>query len=198
MLSKNYIRLSISSYIASILIVKKSNKELRICVDYRALNALIVLNRNALSLIKKTLIKLYVVKIYSKFDIIVAFNEIRMKKEEKYKTIFLTRYNLFEYNVMSFELYNALVTFQAFINEILREYLNVFCIAYLDDILIYSNTLQEHISHVEKILSKLQEVDLYLNIDKCDFHVIRVKYLELIIITDEVKMNQRKIDVIVQ
>ena len=111
MLSKDYIRLSISSYIASILIIKKSNKRLRIYVDYKALNALIVLNRNALSLIKKTLIKLYVVKIYSKFDIIVAFNEIRIKKEEKYKTNFLTRYDLFEYNVTSFELYNALVAF---------------------------------------------------------------------------------------
>ena len=141
MLSKNYIRSSTSFYAASILIIKKSNKRLRVYIDYRALNALIVFNKNALSLIKKTLIKLYVVKIYSKFDIIVAFNEIRIKKEEKHKTIFLTRYNLFEYNVMSFELYNALVTFQAFINEILREYLNVFCIAYLDDILIYSNTL---------------------------------------------------------
>ena len=197
-LSKDYIRSSISPYTASILIIKKSNKELRICVDYRALNALIVSNRNAPPLIKKTLTKLCVAKIYSKFDIIVAFNEIRMKKGEEHKTTFLTRYNLFEYNVMPFELYNAPVTFQAFINEILREYLNVFCIAYLDDILIYSNTLQEHISHVEKILSKLQEVDLYLNIDKCDFHIIRVKYLELIIITDGVKMNQRKIDAIVQ
>ena len=197
MLGKDYIRPSTSPYVVSILIIKKSNKRLRVYINYRALNALTVSNRNAPSLIKKTLTKLCAAKIYSKFDIIVAFNEIRMKKEEEHKTTFLTRYDLFEYNVMPFELYNASVTFQAFINEILREYLNVFYIAYLDDILIYSNILQEHISHVEKILSKLQEVDLYLNIDKCDFHVIRVKYLELIIITNGVKMNQRKIDAIV-
>ena len=75
------------------------------------LNALIVLNRNALLLIKKILIKLYVVKIYNKFDIIVIFNKIRIKKEEKHKTTFITRYDLFEYNVISFELYNVSVTF---------------------------------------------------------------------------------------
>ena len=111
MLSKNYIRSSTLSYIASILIIKKSNKGLRVCIDYRALNALIVFNRNAPSLIKKTLTKLCAAKIYNKFDIIVAFNEIRIKKEEKHKTTFLTRYDLFEYNIIPFGLCNASVTF---------------------------------------------------------------------------------------
>ena len=110
-LDKNYIRLSISSYAASILIIKKSNKGLRIYIDYKILNALIIFNRNVFLLIKKTLIKLYAVKIYSKFNIIVAFNEIRIKKDDEYKIAFLTYYNLFEYNIISFELYNASVTF---------------------------------------------------------------------------------------
>ena len=111
MLNKNYIRLSISSYVTLVLIVKKSNRELRVYIDYRILNALIIFNRNVLSLIKETLIKLYAVKIYSKFNIIVVFNKIRIRKEDEYKIVFLTRYDLFEYNVISFKLYNASTTF---------------------------------------------------------------------------------------
>ena len=110
-LDKNYIRLSISFYATSILIIKKSNKRLKIYIDYRILNALIILNKNVLLLIKEILIKLYAIKIYSKFDIIIAFNEIRIKKDDEYKIAFLIRYNLFEYNVISFELYNASATF---------------------------------------------------------------------------------------
>lgn len=81
------------------------------CVNYRALNALIVFNRNIFPLIKKTLVKLYAIKIYSKFDIIIIFNKIRIKKDDKYKTAFLIRYDLFEYNIISFDLYNILVIF---------------------------------------------------------------------------------------
>ena len=80
-------------------------------MNYRALNALIILNRNTLLLIKKTLAKLYAVKIYNKFDIIAAFNEIRVKKNYKKKTVFLTRYSLFEYIIISFKLYNISITF---------------------------------------------------------------------------------------
>ena len=145
MLGKGYIRLSTSLYIVSILIIKKLDRGLRLCVDYRALNVFTISNRNAPLLIKETLAKLYAVKIYSKFDIIAAFNEIRVKKGYEEKTAFLTRYGLFEYIVMPFGLYNALITFQAFINDTLREYLNVFYIAYLDDILIYSNIEDKHI-----------------------------------------------------
>ena len=110
-LDKGYIRLNILSYATSILIIKKLNEDLRICVNYRALNALIIFNRNALLLIKKTLVKLYIAKIYSKFNIIIIFNEIRIRSDHEYKTIFLTRYELFEYIIILFRLYNALVTF---------------------------------------------------------------------------------------
>ena len=109
--NKGYIRSSILSYATSILIIKKLNKDLRICVNYRALNALIILNRNIFLLIKKTLIKLYTARIYNKFNIITIFNEIRIRREYEYKTIFLTRYGLLEYVIIFFKLYNALVTF---------------------------------------------------------------------------------------
>ena len=107
MLDKDYIRSNISLYATSILIVKKSNEELHICIDYYILNTLTIKNRNTLSLIQKIIIKLYTTRIFIKFNIIVAFNEIRIKIEEKEKTIFFTRYKLFKYIIILFRLYNA-------------------------------------------------------------------------------------------
>ena len=198
MLGKGFIRPSTSPYAAPVLIVKKPDGGLRVCVDYRALNALTIPNRNAPPLIKETLAKLCAARLYSKFDIIAAFNEIRIREGHEQKTAFLTRYGLYEYTVMPFGLCNAPATFQAFINDILREYLDLFCTAYLDDILVYSDTEEEHIDHVGQVLSKLKQAGLYLDIDKCDFHVTKVKYLGLFITTDGVEMDQRKIDAITQ
>ena len=110
-LKKGYIRPSTSLYAAPVLIVKKLDGEIRIYVNYRTLNALTIRNRNTPPLIKDTLAKLYTVKVYSKFDIIAAFNEIRVKEGYEEKTAFLIRYNLFEYIVMPFSLYNTPATF---------------------------------------------------------------------------------------
>ena len=196
MLGKGYIRASTSPYAAPVLIVKKPDGGLRICVDYRALNALTIRNRNAPPLIRDTLAKLCMAKWYTKFDIIAAFNEIRIKEGHEEKTAFLTRYGLFEYVVMPFGLCNAPSTFQAFINDVLREYLDVFCSAYLDDILIYSDTKEEHIDHVGKVLEKLQQAGLYLDINKCEFHTKQVKYLGLIITTEGLKMDPQKVETV--
>ena len=155
MLKKNYIQLNIFSYTIFVLIIKKFDDDLRIYVNYRALNALIIRNRNAFSLIRNILIKLCIIKWYIKFDIIIAFNEIKIKKEYEKKITFFIKYNLFEYVIMFFELCNTLSTFQTFINDILREYLNVFCFAYFDDILIYNNIKKEHIKYMRKVLKKL-------------------------------------------
>ena len=110
MLRKNFIRFSFFEYVASMLIVKKSKKKFRVCVNYKTLNAITIKNCNALSLIKKTLAQLCKTKIYSKFNIIAIFNKIKIKKN-KHKTAFLTRYELFEYVIMLFGLCNASKTF---------------------------------------------------------------------------------------
>ena len=196
MLGKGYIRPSSSPYAAPVLIVKKPDGGLRVCIDYRALNALTIKNRNAPPLIRDTLAKLCMAKIYSKFDIIAAFNEIRMRKGHEEKTAFLTRYGLFEYTVMPFGLCNAPGTFQAFINHILREYLDVFCTAYLDDILVYSTGIAEHKHHVKQVLQRLREAGLFLDIYKCEFNVTTVKYLGIIITTEGLEMDPSKVKAI--
>ena len=110
-MGKGYIRLSTSLYITSVLIIKKPDRGLRVYIDYRALNALTIPNRNTFLLIKETLAKLYAVRIYSKFNIIIAFNKIRVREGYEYKTAFLTRYRLYKYIIISFSLYNVLATF---------------------------------------------------------------------------------------
>ena len=106
-LGKGYIRPSTLPYTALVLIIKKLDGGLRIYIDYRALNALTIKNRNILLLIRETLSRLYAAKVYSKFDIITAFNKIRIKEGEEEKTTFLTRYELFKYIIIPFGLYNA-------------------------------------------------------------------------------------------
>ena len=196
-LDKKYIRFSTLKYVASMLIIKKLNDELRVCVDYKTLNKLIIKNRNAFFLIKNTLVKLCFVKYFNKFDIITIFNKIRMRYNDKKKTAFFTKYDFFEYVVMLFELCNAFKTFQLFINVTLHEYLNNFCISYINNILIYSKTRKKHVIQILKVFKRLQKANLFLNINKCKFFVTKVRYLKLIITIEKVKINSIKIKVIV-
>src|SRR2546421_12550729 len=94
---------------------------------------------------------------------------------------------------MLFELTNALASFQNFINDTLRQHLDDFLMTYLDDILIYSNTLTEHKVHIRKILKLLGANDLYLKLKKCEFYQIKVEYLEFVISEKEISMNLRKV-----
>ena len=121
-----------------------------------------------------------------------------MMKKKKWKIAFQTRYELYEYLILSFELINASFSFQHYINEILHEYLNVFCIAYINDILIYSNIRKKHIQHVRKMLERLRAVKLQVNIKKCEFIIIEIKYLSLIITTRDIKMNSNKINAVLK
>ena len=194
-LKKNFIRLNFFEYVALVLIVKKSKNKFRVCVNYKALNAITIKNRNAFSLIKKTLVQLCRAKIYNKFNIIAIFKKIKIKKNE-YKTTFLTQYNLFEYVIMLFDLCNVSKMFQTFINDILRKYLNDFCISYLNNILIYNDNKKNYIIYVSKIFKRLRKTKFFLNIDKLKFFVTFVKYFKLIIIINDVRINSKKIEII--
>ena len=147
-LKKDFIRLSKSQVTVSVLFIKKLRDELWFCVDYWALNTITVKNHYLISLFKKTLHWLSQVKWYIKLDIITAYNALQIISEEEWKTVFHTHYSLYEYLIMLFRLINALSDWQHFINDILWEHLNEFCTAYLNNILIYSDTEKKHIRHV--------------------------------------------------
>jgi hypothetical protein len=152
-LEKEFIKVSSASFTSSVLFAKKSEEELRFCVDYRKLNAIIKKNRYSLSLIFELMTRLFKAKYMIKIDIRHAFNRIKMTTEDDEDLIiFRTRFESYKSLILSFELTNEFVTFQNFMNDILMKFLNEFVIAYLDDILIYSNNMKEHLEHVRKIL----------------------------------------------
>ena len=116
----------------------KKDGGLRLCVDYRGLNAITVKNRHPLPLITETLDRLCGAAIFTKIDLKDAYHRIRIASGDEWKTAFKTRYGLFEYCVIPFGLVNAPATFQAYINQALVGLVDVICVVYLDDILIYS------------------------------------------------------------
>ncbi len=112
-------------------------------------------------------------------------------------TIFITFFDSYKYHVMLFELTNELTFYQHYMNDVLFEYLHQFCQIYLDDIIIYSKTLKKHKQHVRLILNRLREADLQININKCEFHVQKTIFLKLLISIEELKMNSRKVQAVV-
>jgi len=136
------------------------------------LNAIIVKNRYSLLLIFETLNCFSRVKIFIKFNVIFAFNRLHIRKKNKAFIVFRICFKFFEYFVILFDLYNEFVSFQKYINNIFREFLDKFCIAYLDNILIYNNNKLKYEIYIKLILRKLREADLQANIIKYKFYVI--------------------------
>ena len=163
-LAKGFIRASTSPSGAPILFVKKKDGTLQLCVNYQGLNHLNRKNRYPLPLINKALDWLVGVKVYTKLDIRSAYNLIQIKEGDKWKMAFRTCYGHFEYRVMLFRLVNALATFQGYINGVLHDCLDVTCLAYLDDILIFSEDEVKHMEHVREVLRHLSKAGLYLNL----------------------------------
>ncbi len=193
---KEFIRESQSSAEYSILFVLKSNESLRLCVDYRALNNITIKNSYSLSLIAELQNRLQSAQWFTKFDILETFNRIRIKEEDEWKTVFCTRLEHYEYLIMSFDLINASVTFQIFVNNVLRRYLNQFVIVYLNDILVYFKMKKEHMQHVKKVLQTLKKVDLRIKSRKSEFHVRSVQFLRFIVTSQSLRMNSKKIEVV--
>ncbi len=154
-LKNEFIIFSKSTCAASILFIKKKTDDLRLCVDYRELNAIIVKNRYSFSLISETFDRIVDVKYFIKLDIIATYNKLRIKKKDEWKTAFRTRYDMYEYKVLSFDLANASTAFQTYINVALRKYFDVFALAYINDILIFSKILEKHERHVRVVLERL-------------------------------------------
>lgn len=176
-LATGFIKPSSSPAGAPILFVKKKDGSLRLCVDYRGLNAVTVKNRYALPLIPELIDRLSTARIFTKLDLRGAYNLIRIKEGDEWKTAFRTRYGHFEYQVMPFGLANAPASFQALMNDILRPFLDISVIVYLDDILIYSQDTEEHTLHVQQVLEKLSKAQLYCKLEKCLFHAEQVDFL---------------------
>lgn len=192
-LANGFISRSTSPAGAPIMFVKKKDGSLRLCVDYRGLNKVTIKNRYPLPLINEMLDRLTSATIFSKLDIRNAYHRIRIAPGDEWKTAFRTRYGHFQYNVMPFGLTNAPGSFQALINDVLREYLDHFVLVYLDDILIFSDNQQQHDHHVKLVLQKLRDAGLFAKADKCQFDKTEVEFLGYTINRSGVSMDPVKV-----
>jgi hypothetical protein len=198
-LEKRFIIASRSSFVSSVMFMKKTNESLRFCVDYRKLNQLTKKNRYSLSLIDETLTHLEKTKYFIKLNIRQVFHRIRIADVESKDLItFRIKFDAYKYWVLSFELCNESATYQHYMNDVFFDYLDDFVFAYINDILIYSNSKAEHIKHVKQMLQRLRNAKLQADINKCEFFVHEIKYLDLIVERDEIKMNSKKIEIILQ
>ncbi len=196
-LFKEFIISSKASYFSFLLFILKANEDLQFCVDYQKLNAIIKRNRYSLSLIDEMINKIVDCKHLTQLNIISTFNKLRMHSDSEDYTIFITTLEAYKSKMLFFELINDLILFQQYMNDVLWNFLNDFCQVYLDDILIYSKTQQEHRQHVKMILNRLQEADLQMNIWKCEFNVEETVFLEVIVLKQDLRMNSIKVKVIV-
>ena len=166
-LIKEWIKHFVSSTKVSIFFIFKKDEEFCLCVNYKDLNVVIIKNQYSLSLIMKTLNRLNDFKRFTKLDFKNVYHRIRIKRDDKWKTTFRTRYKHFKYQIMSFELANAFAIFQIYINKTLRKFVNNICVIYLNDILIYSENSTKHWWHVQIIFKRLRQFQLFVNLKKC-------------------------------
>jgi Reverse transcriptase (RNA-dependent DNA polymerase)/RNase H-like domain found in reverse transcriptase/Retroviral aspartyl protease len=196
-LNKGFIEPSQAPFAAPILFVRKADGRLRLCIDFRNLNQITRKDRYPLPLIDELLGRISRAKILTKLDIRQAFNRIRMSPESEELTTFRTRYGSYKCKVLPFGLTNGPATYQRYMNDVLFDYLDDFCTAYLDDILIYSENELDHEEHVKKVLQRLRDAGLQADLKKCEFGVKRTKYLGFIITTDGIEVDPEKVSAVV-
>ena len=192
------IKSSESPWSSPIVVVTKQDGSPRICVDYRALNAITIKDAHPIPNIDKCFPHLGNAKYFTSLDLKSGYWQIPLDKEAKLRAAFSTRYGHFQWNVLPFGLTNAPGSFQRRINQILALFLDKFVISYTDDILVYSGTIKEHYEHVKKVLLALQEARMILHIGKCEFFVSEVKFLGHIVSADGIRPDPGNIAKVIE
>jgi len=188
------IRPSKSPMASPVFFIKKKDGSLRLVQDYRALNDITVKNKYPLPLISELVNKLQGAKYFTKLDVRWGFNNVRMKVGDEWKAAFRTNRGLYEPLVMFFGLTNSPATFQTMMNSIFDDLISEgVVVVYLDDILIFTKTLEEHREVVRKVLALLEKHNLFLKPEKCDFEQTSVEYLGVVISQNSVKMDPAKV-----
>ena len=198
LLNMGYIQPSSSPYGAPVLFVPKPDGSLRMCVDYRALNKITIKNRYALPRIDQLLDQLGGAMVFSSIDLASGYHQIRIHDTEVPKTAFRTHIGHYEYKVLPFGLTNAPATFQALMNDMFRPYIGKFMAIYLDDILIFSKTPDEHLQHLRLVLQTLKDAQLYAKLSKCEFNLRELKFLGHIVGADGIRVDPDKVKAVTE
>jgi len=196
LLKQGLIEPSSSPYGAPVLFVAKKDGSLRMCIDYRALNKITIKNKYPLPRTDQLLDSLSGAKVFSSLDLQSGYHQIRIPDEDVPKTAFRTPFGHYQFKVLSFGLTNAPATFQATMNHIFRPYLNKFVVVYIDDILVFSKSHEEHLEHLRIVMQILRDNDFKIKLSKCEFEKPEVKFLGHIVGAQGVKVDTDKISVV--
>ena len=198
LLTQGFIRPSSSPYGAPVLFVPKKDGRWRMCVDYRALNKQTIKDKFPLPRIDSLLDRLGRARVFSKLDLASGYHQISMAENSIEKTAFRTQIGHWEFLVMPFGLCNAPASFQRLMNRVFADELNSFILVYLDDILIYSRSIDEHWEHLRRALQRLREAKLYGRLHKCDFLKDKVDYLGFEVSSEGVHASPEKVKAVVE
>ena len=197
LLSKGFIQPSISPWGALVLFVKKKDGSLRLCIDYKQMNRVTICNQYPLPRIDELFDQLQGSRVYSKIDLRSGYHQLMVQESDAPKTAFRTRYEHYEFLVMPFGLTNAPASFLDLMNQVLQPYLNRFVIIFIDDILVYSGSSDEHLEHLRIVLQTLRERKLYAKWSKCQFWLDMVAFLCHVISVEGVSVGPHKIEAVV-
>ncbi|KAL8569843.1 hypothetical protein ACOMHN_038536 [Nucella lapillus] len=193
LLDKNIIQKSKSPYASPVVIVRKKNNEIRLCVDYRALNAKTIPDAYPLPRIDDSLDALGGAKLFSTLDLASGYYQVAMKREDQEKTAFVTPFGLYEYLRMPLGLSTAPATFQRLMQTTMNDLAFQILLVYLDDLLVYSRTFEEHLERLQVVFDRLREVGLKLNPKKCHLARTSVEYLGYTVSGEGIATSAEKI-----
>ena len=198
LLEKGFIRPSISPWGAPVLFVKKKDGTLRLCVDYRQLNKMTVKNKYPLPRIDDLFNQLKGVGVFSKIVLRSRYHQLRIKDVDVNKTAFRTWYGHYKFLVMPFGLINATAAFMDLMNRVFQSFLDQFVVVFIDDNLVYSKGREDHDSHLQVVLETLRKEQLYAKKSMCEFWLKEVSFLEHIVSEEGIRVDPRKIGVILE